>query len=86
MLYYSDILDAVRTADVKNYMYGRPDAQGFYPLETDTLNWLRARPAADAGGGTSLGLTVGLPVAAVVVIGAGAVLLVRRRRTEQDRE
>ncbi|MBO0821372.1 MAG: ABC transporter substrate-binding protein [Nocardiopsaceae bacterium] len=86
MLFYADILDAVRTADVRNYMYGAPDAQGFYPLEADYLNWLRAKPASGSGGGGSLGLEIGIPVAVVVVIGAGVIVVLRRRRTAADRE
>jgi peptide/nickel transport system substrate-binding protein len=86
ILYYPDILDAVRTADVKDYAFGSPDAQGFYPLQTDYINWLQATPVAAVSGGTNMGLAVGVPVAAVVVLGAGGIYALRRRRTAGERE
>jgi peptide/nickel transport system substrate-binding protein len=86
ILYYSDNLEAVRTAAVKNYFYGSPNAQGFYPIQTDSLDWQEAKPAAASAGGSDTGLVVGVPIAAVVIIGAGAIFVVRRRRTAGDRE
>jgi ABC-type transport system substrate-binding protein len=86
VLYYYDNLEAVRTADVKDYFYGAPNSQSFYPEQSDYLNWLGAKPLATASGGTSMGLVVGVPVAAVVVIGASGVYALRRRRTAGERE
>jgi peptide/nickel transport system substrate-binding protein len=86
ILYYSDQLEGVRTAAVKNYFYGTPNGQGFYPQENDYLNWLDAQPVVTAAAGTNMGLVVGVPVAAVVVLGAGALVAVRRRRTAGERE
>lgn len=87
ILYYHDNLEAVRTADVKNYFYGKPDSRGFYPLQTDTINWAEARPAdASGSGGSALGLEIGIPVVVVVLAAAGALIAVRRRRTAGERE
>lgn len=85
ILYYSDNLEAVRAA-VKNYFYGSPNGQGFYPIQTDVLDWQGAKPVAAASGGSDIGLLVGVPVAVVVVIGLGGLVAVRRRRTAGERE
>jgi len=87
ILYYYDNLEAVRTANVKNYFYGSPNGQGFYPQQSDYLNWLGAKPDADAaGGGSSTGLEIGIPIAVVVVAAAGLLFTIRRRRTAGERE
>lgn len=87
ILYYHDNLEAVRTASVKNYFYGKPDSHGFYPLQNDYLNWLRARPAAaSTSGGSSTALEIGVPVGVVVVLAAVGLYAVRRRRTAGERE
>lgn len=87
ILYYHDNLEAVRTASVKNYFYGKPDSHGFYPLQSDYLNWLQAQPAdASTGGGSSTALEIGVPVVVVVVLAAVGLFAVRRRRTAGERE
>lgn len=86
ILYYQNILEAVRTKDVTNFIYGKPDSSGFPPRQQVSIDWADAKPVADASGGTNLGLAAGVPVAAVVVIGAGAVYALRRRRTAGERE
>jgi peptide/nickel transport system substrate-binding protein len=86
ILYYQNILEAVRTKDVNNFIYGKPDSSGFPPRQQVSIDWADAKPVADASGGTNLGLAVGVPIAAVVVIGAGAVYALRRRRTAGERE
>jgi peptide/nickel transport system substrate-binding protein len=87
ILYYSDNLEAVRTAAVKDYFYGSPNQQGFYPIQTDVLNWQQAKPVAvTTTGGSDTGLVVGAPIAAVVVIALGAAFAARRRRTAGERE
>jgi peptide/nickel transport system substrate-binding protein len=85
ILYYNDNLEAVRTAAVKNYFYGRPNGQGFYPIQVDALDWQQAKPVAAAGGGSNTGLEIGIPVV-VVIVAAGVLFLVRRRRTAGERE
>jgi peptide/nickel transport system substrate-binding protein len=86
ILYYQDNLEAVRTADVDDYFYGSKNAQGFYPQESDYLNWIEAKPAQAAAGGSSTGLEIGIPIVVVVIVAAGALIVVRRRRTAGDRE
>jgi peptide/nickel transport system substrate-binding protein len=87
ILYYHDNLEAVRTADVKNYFYGSANSQGFYPQQSDYLNWLGAKPAtAAAGTGSSTGLEIGIPIVVVVIVAAGVVYVLRRRRTAGERE
>jgi peptide/nickel transport system substrate-binding protein len=86
ILFYPNILEAVRTKDVSDFIYGKPNSSGFSPRQQVSIDWVDAKPVADASGGTNLGLAVGVPVAAVVVIGAGAVYALRRRRTAGERE
>lgn len=86
ILFYQNILEAVRTKDVSDFIYGKPDSSGFPPRQEVYLDWQDAKPADAPGGGTNLGLAVGVPVAAVVVIGAVAVYVLRRRRTAAERE
>ena len=86
ILFYQNILEAVRTKSVSDFIYGKPDGSGFPPRQEVYLDWLDARPLAATAGGTNLGLAVGVPVAAVVVIGAGAIFALRRRRTAGERE
>jgi peptide/nickel transport system substrate-binding protein len=86
ILFYQNILEAVRTKDVSDFIYGKPNSSGFAPRQEVYLDWVDAKPVDAPGGGTNLGLAVGIPVAAVVVIGAGAVYALRRRRTAGERE
>jgi peptide/nickel transport system substrate-binding protein len=86
ILYYSDNLQAVRTSAVRGFIFGKPNGQGLYPVQNDFINWQLAKPVAAAGGGSPAGLAVGLPVAAVVLIGLGGVIAARRRRTADERE
>lgn len=88
MLYYADGLSAVRT-DKVNYMAGKADAQGVFPLQSLFYNWTHASPVATktAAASSSKGPAIGIGVGIVVVILAiGAFLVVRRRRTAADRE
>lgn len=86
ILYYGDQLEGVRSAAVKNYFYGSPNAQGFYPQEDDFINWLDARPVVTPAPGTSVALVAGVPIVAVVLIGAAGFYALRRRRTAGERE
>jgi peptide/nickel transport system substrate-binding protein len=87
ILYYQDNLEAVRTADVSDFFYGSKNSQGFYPQQSDYLDWLQAKPAtAAAGGGSSTGLEIGIPVVVVVIAAVVALVVVRRRRTAGERE
>lgn len=88
MLYYADGLSAVRT-DKVNYMAGKADAQGVFPLQSLFYNWTHASPvvtktaAASSSKGPAIGIGVGI---VVVILAIGAFLVVRRRRTAADRE
>ncbi|HEY1698490.1 MAG TPA: peptide ABC transporter substrate-binding protein [Trebonia sp.] len=89
ILFYQNILEAVRTKDVGTFIYGKPaSGTGFYPRQEVYLDWLGAKPAAapSGGGGGSLGLEIGIPVIVVVILAIGAVYFVRRRRTAEERE
>jgi peptide/nickel transport system substrate-binding protein len=87
ILYYSDNLQAVRTSAVRRFIFGKPNGQGFYPVQNDFINWQLAKPvAAIAGGGSPTGLAVGVPVAAVALIGLAGAIAARRRRTAGERE
>jgi len=87
LLYYTGPLEAVRTSSVSDFIFGKQNDAGFYPVQYDFINWEQAKPVAAAGGGGSdTGLLVGIPVAAVVVIGLGILVLMRRRGTAGDRE
>ncbi len=85
MLYYSDGLSAVRTDKTANYMFGKANAQGIYPLQNLFYNWRTASPVASKGSSnTGVYLGVGIPIAAILV--AVGVVAVRRRATAADRE
>jgi peptide/nickel transport system substrate-binding protein len=86
ILYYSDNLQAVRTSAVRGFIFGTPNGQGLYPVQNNFINWQLAKPVAVAAGGLGTGLAVGVPVAAIMVIGAGAAFAARRRRTVGERE
>jgi peptide/nickel transport system substrate-binding protein len=86
ILYYSDNLQAVRTSSVSDFMFGKQDSAGLYPVQNDLINWDLAKPVAAAAGGSSTGLVIGIPIAAIVIIGLGVLVVVRRRGTAGDRE
>jgi peptide/nickel transport system substrate-binding protein len=86
ILYYSDNLQAVRTSSVSDFMFGKQDSAGLYPVQNDLINWDLAKPVAAAAGGSSTGLVIGIPIAAIVIIGLGALVVVRRRASAGDRE
>jgi peptide/nickel transport system substrate-binding protein len=86
ILYYPDFLSAVRTSYVKNYFYGKPNAQGFYPSPSEFINWRSATPVA-GGDASSSSAAVWIVVVVVVVIAlAGAAFVWRRRATAGERE
>jgi peptide/nickel transport system substrate-binding protein len=86
MFYYQDSLSAVRSDRVKDFFYGKPSAQGFYPQQNLFINWRTAAPAGtDAS--SSTGTAWWIVIAVVVMIaGAGAAVVVRRRATAAERE
>lgn len=86
ILFYQNILEAVRTKDVSDFIYGKPDSSGFPPRQEVYLDWMDAKPADAVGGGTNLGLVVGIPVGVVVVAAAVVVFALLRRRTSAERE
>jgi peptide/nickel transport system substrate-binding protein len=86
ILYYPDTLQAVRTNDVKNFFFGEPNAQGFYPQQNDWINWSSATPVTDTSSSSDTGLYIGVAVAVVVVLGGGGFLAMRRRTTAGERE
>ena len=53
ILYYPDNLGAVRTSAVKDFFYGKPNAQGFYPQQNVFINWQSAAPLSSGGGSSS---------------------------------
>jgi peptide/nickel transport system substrate-binding protein len=87
VLYYPDFLSAVRTSAVKDYFFGKPNAQGFYPQQTLFINWLDATPVASSDTSSSSGaaLAIVIPIVVVVLL-AGAALVFWRRRTAGERE
>ena len=86
ILYYPDWLSAVRTSVAKNYFYGKPDAQGFYPIPNEFINWRMATPVAgDASSSSSAALWIVIAVVVVAVL-AGGGILVRRRASAGERE
>jgi peptide/nickel transport system substrate-binding protein len=87
VLYYPDFLSAVRTNVVKNYFFGSPNAQGFYPQQNLFINWNDAAPVASSdASSSSSGTTVTIVIAIVVValLAGGAAFW--RRRTAAERE
>jgi peptide/nickel transport system substrate-binding protein len=86
ILYYADNLSAVRSSAVKNFIYGKPDAQGFYPQQNLFINWRTAAPATTDSSSSS-SPAVWIVIAIVVVLAlAAAALVIRRRTTAADRE
>jgi len=86
ILYYPDWLSAVRTDKVKDYFYGKPNAQGFYPTPSEFINWRSATPvASDAPSSSSPVLWIVLAIVVVALLVAGGFVL-RRRSTAGERE
>jgi peptide/nickel transport system substrate-binding protein len=86
MLDYPDWLSAIRTNVVKNYFYGKPNAQGFYPIPNEFINWRMATPVADSSSsGTSPALWIVIAIVVVAVLAGGGYAL-RRRATAGERE
>jgi hypothetical protein len=87
VLYYPDNLGAVRTTDAKDFFYGKPNAQGFYPQQNLFINWSSATPLASADASSSSSAAVWIVIAIVVVAAlAGAAIVIRRRSTATERE
>jgi peptide/nickel transport system substrate-binding protein len=87
ILYYPDFLSAVRTSYVKDYFYGKPNAQGFYPSPSEFINWRQATPVASASASSSSSGPIWIIVVIIVVVVlGGAALVLRRRSTAGERE
>jgi len=87
VLYYPDFLSAVRSNLVKDYFFGKPNAQGFYPQQNLFINWLDAAPVASSDASSSSGSTLAIVIPIVVVVLlAGGALVFWRRRTAGERE
>jgi len=88
ILYYKNGLSALRPDKVSNYLFGSPNAQGFYPLQNLFYNWRTATPASASAtsSGSSTGLWVGIAIAVVVVLALIVVFTMRRRATAGSRE
>jgi peptide/nickel transport system substrate-binding protein len=90
ILYYKNGLSAIRSDQVKNYLFGEPNADGFYPLQASFINWRSAEPATSSGGnssddgGSNAVVWILVVVAVLVVVGVGVTLL--RRRSADERE
>jgi peptide/nickel transport system substrate-binding protein len=83
---YPDWLSGVRTNVVKNYFYGQPNAQGFYPIPNEFINWRMATPVADApSSGTSPAVWIVIAIVVVALLAGGGYAL-RRRATAGERE
>jgi peptide/nickel transport system substrate-binding protein len=86
VLYYPDLLNGIRTDKVSGFFYGKPNGQGFYPLQNNFISWQSAAPVASSGGGSSA-TTAWIVIAVVVVLAAaGAGWALRRRATAGERE
>jgi peptide/nickel transport system substrate-binding protein len=86
ILYYPDLLSGIRTDVAKNYFFGKPDAQGFYPTQNIFINWRSATPVASdapASSSTTIWIVVAIVVVAVL---AAAAIIIRRRQTAGERE
>jgi peptide/nickel transport system substrate-binding protein len=86
MLFYADGLSAVRTDQVKNFFYGKPNAQGFYPQQNLFINWRTATPLDAPSSGGSGGTTLVVVIVVVVILLGGGAFLLRRRTTAGERE
>jgi peptide/nickel transport system substrate-binding protein len=84
ILYYPDWLSAVRTSVAKDYFYGKPNAQGFYPIPNEFINWRTATPVA-GDSSSSVAIWIVIAIAAVAVLAGGGIWL-RRRTTAGERE
>ncbi|HEY3714301.1 MAG TPA: ABC transporter substrate-binding protein [Jatrophihabitantaceae bacterium] len=85
MFYNNNILWAVRTDKVANFRTGQPDASGSYPVQNLFVSWKQATPVGGKSS-SSAGLWIGIGIAAVVVVAAGAFFALRRRSTAAERE
>lgn len=86
ILYYPDLLSGVRTDVIKDYFFGKANAQGFYPTQNLFINWRSATPVAtDASSSSSPTLWIVIAIVIVAVL-AGAVIIFRRRQTAGERE
>ncbi|MGH2910712.1 MAG: ABC transporter substrate-binding protein, partial [Solirubrobacteraceae bacterium] len=87
ILYDGNYLWATRSNYLKGYVYGKPNAQGLYPLQNYELGWIKAVPAASTSSGSSSTVVIVIVVVVVVLLGAGGLLAARRRRvTAEERE
>ena len=86
VLYYPDTLDLVRTDQVSGIEVGSANSSGVYPAQVSFNQYLDAAPVTKAkGGGSGSGVAIGLGVLVVVVL-AGGVVVLRRRKTADERE
>lgn len=86
MFYNNNILYAVRTDKVANFVTGTPDSAGSYPVQNRPADWRKATPVGGGGSSSNAGLWIGIGIAAVVVVAAGLLFTVRRRSTAAERE
>jgi peptide/nickel transport system substrate-binding protein len=87
ILYYPDNLGAVRTSGAKDFFFGKPNAQGFYPQQNLFINWHTAAPLGGSANSSSSSPALWIVLAVVVVaVLAGAGIIVRRRTTAAERE
>jgi peptide/nickel transport system substrate-binding protein len=88
ILYDDAYLWATRDSYLKGFVYGKPNAQGLYPLQNYELGFIKATPAASTSGGGSNSTVIIIVIVVVVLVLAGGGLLLRRRRvrTAEERE
>jgi peptide/nickel transport system substrate-binding protein len=86
VLYDDNYLWATRDTYTKGYLYGSPDAKGFYPLQNYELGWIKAVPAASTSSGGSSSAVIIVIVVVIVLAGGGLLFVMRRRRTAEERE
>jgi peptide/nickel transport system substrate-binding protein len=86
MLYYADGLSVVRTDQVKNFFYGKPSAQGFYPQQNLFINWRTAAPLHAPASASSGATTWIVLVVVIVLVLAAGLFILRRRSTAAERE
>jgi peptide/nickel transport system substrate-binding protein len=88
ILYYANLLDAVRKASVSKVIVGSPNTEGLYPLQTVFWSYLDASTpggkSSKKSSSSSALLYGGIAIVVVLLVAGGVAL--RRRSTATERE